>query len=493
MGNNETKLTEQKYRPKEVSIQAECLPNAPRDRHTTTGLRVNPYSGLKPLISSGEELAICSPTGEQDTTNTNNESEIAKTCYQDKLLPKCRELGIPIEQQTIHYFLSNFVLLPRWSNNLGHMTYLMALMKTPDSTSTFALSLSAVSMGAFGNRPQSRSLRPRAFLKYMEAVKRVNTALRDPELAKSDHTLASVLLLGMFETIYSDKAITSWNNHMSGAVALLKMRGKEIPKNPITRQLYLIVRAQVIPYCFAQSKTLDLPLDWWMSLSVPGMHSSSDTNLKVVDLKSKVDLILTSRSRSLAKYEQVVQLARQAEALEEEYVTWIAGLDAPWLFKTIVWNDRLPEEDEDSMCFPGKVDLYGGMWMANIWNMTRACRLLLSQVHLRCVAWLYGPRDYKTSPEYHKARVHCEILIADIIASVPNFLGGVPEIDDDEGSTAGCAFPCGEGSRIVRKGVSGMFLLWPLSTAITSDFASVAQRKWMARKLRSTSACPRGG
>lgn len=74
--------------------------------------------------------------------------------------------------------------------------------------STLNTALKAVSLALLGNRPHSKPIRPRAVKEYSKALQEVNFALQNPELALEDNTLASVILLGMFEV----GALCTWSN-----------------------------------------------------------------------------------------------------------------------------------------------------------------------------------------------------------------------------------------------------------------------------------------
>ncbi|RDW67958.1 hypothetical protein BP6252_09354 [Coleophoma cylindrospora] len=479
---NETKATERKARARKPRKTSKTLPEFDWTSVSSDGSQ----GGHSRSSSISSNSSICSDAVSWSAESPEDSSNwLVRSSPQSRPSSMYQQLSVPIEQQATNYFFSNFVLLPKGNNNFGYMTYLLPLMKMHDPGSTFALSLNAVALASFGNRSFSKAVLPRASQEYAKALRQVNAALRDPELVKLDHTLASVLLLGLFETICSSKVHMGWNDHMNGAVALVKMRGTDIPTNAVTRELHLTVRAQMIPYCILNSRSLDLPVEWWMSLSLEGMHGCNDTNLKVVDLRTRTEAVISAAQRTPANFEKVLDIMHRAEALENEYLEWIKSLPPHWLFKTVAWNDNMSEEElASSNCFSGKVDMYAGMWMANLWNMSRACRLLLSQITVRCTAWLCAPRDYRTTPEYRKAARLCEELIGDMIASVPNFLGGLPRNDTTKDVDTGFAFPCGEDTGTAGKGISGLFLLWPLIAAATSDFATEAQRKWMITKLQ---------
>lgn len=65
--------------------------------------------------------------------------------------------------------------------------------------SILGASVKAVSLALLGNRPNSRSIRPRAAKQYSNALKEVNHALKSQDLVLEDQTLAAVIILGIFE------------------------------------------------------------------------------------------------------------------------------------------------------------------------------------------------------------------------------------------------------------------------------------------------------
>jgi hypothetical protein len=72
------------------------------------------------------------------------------------------------------------------------------------------------------------SLMPLARRNHALAINETNRALESPQLATADSTLASVLLLALFEAVAFQRSTypTSWNVHIDGAVELIKLRGR---------------------------------------------------------------------------------------------------------------------------------------------------------------------------------------------------------------------------------------------------------------------------
>ena len=85
------------------------------------------------------------------------------------------------------------------------MDFIIPAMKDEKSLTSPKTSLStavmAVAMAAFGNRRKYQLVLAKAAKQYARALQQVNEALQDPELALEDQTLATVLILSLFEVI----------------------------------------------------------------------------------------------------------------------------------------------------------------------------------------------------------------------------------------------------------------------------------------------------
>lgn len=80
-----------------------------------------------------------------------------------------------------------------------HLDFLIPLLKTAAPNSPLAITFSAVALAAFGARPNSPNILPRAELIYGQALRSINRAIADPQEAVEDTTLASVVLLSIFD------------------------------------------------------------------------------------------------------------------------------------------------------------------------------------------------------------------------------------------------------------------------------------------------------
>ena len=112
----------------------------------------------------------------------------------------------PIEDQAICNFLRNFVMMPCHRNSSSYMAFVVPTIageKSLESTkSPLSTAVMAVSFALLGNAGHNKALLPRAVKQYSKALQQVNDALRNPQLALEDQTLATVITLGLFEVCY---------------------------------------------------------------------------------------------------------------------------------------------------------------------------------------------------------------------------------------------------------------------------------------------------
>ncbi|KAF7916393.1 uncharacterized protein EAE98_010693 [Botrytis deweyae] len=398
-----------------------------------------------------------------------------------------REFSPPIDQQATCFFLSNFVLLPRGHTAKGNLDFLIPLVYGSSRETSLVLALNAVALVAFANQPNARKLLPLADRQYVTALNQINNDLQDVHKAKEDATLAAVFLLSFYEQISSHSmSISGWESHINGAVALVKARGKSQLDTKIGRSLFDAVRTHMTIECISRSKDVEEGIDWWTSFASEDkvQHDVSVLNLKVADLRAETHRICALEGHTTENIEKVLNHMKKAERIEKEYVDWYSNLPEEWTPKVAAWVDDTVEKDlEFTACYPGRVDVYGELWMATTHNIVRASRLFILTTILRCTAWITADLDYKLTPEYVKVSRQASVLIEDIVSSIPFFFGWKAP-DAEFPLSDNSYFPCGNDSKISGKGVTGVWAIWPVFAAAASDFATSSQRLWLRGRLK---------
>ncbi len=212
-------------------------------------------------------------------------------------------------------------------------------------------------------------------------------------------------------------------------------------------------------------------VDWWLHEAVHDQNAAhcQRINLMVSELRAEVTRIMTAAPRTPENIEVVLGLMRRAQALNQELSTWMASLPPHWHFKTLCWQEQVPNSDySKAEVFPGRVDVYSDFWIASVWNLARTARLISMSLTVRCAAWACSPVDYRTTPEYAAAARVCGETITDILASVPYHLGWHAKRRHLFQSNDLSGFACGEDDGL--KGLAGYFLTWPLACVMGQDY-----------------------
>ncbi|EFX00811.1 negative acting factor-like protein [Grosmannia clavigera kw1407] len=328
-----------------------------------------------------------------------------------------------------------------------------------------------------------------ALAAYTRALATTHVALRNPDQACDDTTLAAVLLLSLFEIITAKQSgMSAWGSHVQGAIELVRSRGRNQPKTRTDLSLFIAVRTQMIMHSATSDKPIAMGAEWWIRGAVGEVAAAACQRLSIqtAELRVAASQQLSMAVRTSETIARLRGIAQQAVTLDRACVAWGERLPTAWQPQTVAWEgDR-------------RIDVYADMFIASVWNMMRCTRLSLAAVIVRCAAWDRAPADYRTTPEYAAATRTCSNIISDIIATVPFYLGWHLRHRDivethyrqqqQKRRMAGAdephppSFVCGVESEM--KGLAGYFLAWPLANVNSQDYATDAQRVWAVGRLR---------
>lgn len=133
--------------------------------------------------------------------------------------------------------------------------------------SSLTIALSAAGTLGLAQFTRSEELKSRAMDTYAIALTMTNEALKDPAKRFEDETLASVLLLGLYEVgvvspwlvdapanrgktigCNSQRSRQSYYNHLQGAISLIEIRGDEQFSSETGLGLFADLRSQVVSF-----------------------------------------------------------------------------------------------------------------------------------------------------------------------------------------------------------------------------------------------------
>lgn len=411
--------------------------------------------------------------------------------------------AVPLDQRASHFFAWNFIMVPgqqsmKQGQNQGHLNYLLPLLNSetrPDSA--FQLAYSACALAAMGNRfkGDSTDLVELSYMQHSRALVAIAKALKDPAESKHDSTLATVLLLSLFEKITAAKEVglLAWRTHIEGAMHLVRSRGREMVQNKDSVLLFNAVRLQIIARTLSSGTSSVMGVNWWLPESVAADSIGARYQrfaLEVTDLRAEVTRLMATLARNDQGLELMLEMLRKVQDLDLQMANFLSGLPAEYQVTPLYWEDKVLGEGEvrHAPIYPGRVDAYSDLIVASIWNATRATRIILMSLLIRVAAWICSPADFRSTPEYATAVRTCKANIADIISSVPFMLSmhqrDVQQQQQQHPSappSAPSGFACGTDEQ--SKMLGGLMVAWPLSTVRTCDYTMDEQREWAIGRL----------
>lgn len=120
---------------------------------------------------------------------------------------------------------------------------------------TLAASVRATSLASFAHYVRSPELAHQSRYHYTKAIQLTNSALASTQDAARDSTLLSTILLGLYEVLTgrNERSMKDWADHVRGAAALLKLRGREQFHSSFTRRMFLQATTSVLASCMQRS------------------------------------------------------------------------------------------------------------------------------------------------------------------------------------------------------------------------------------------------
>ncbi|KYK59831.1 hypothetical protein DCS_00965 [Drechmeria coniospora] len=359
----------------------------------------------------------------------------------------------------------------------------MVECKTPASHFQHALNTSAsASMGdwlAMGLAP-SRDALSRHALDFPAAER----ALHDGATDKHNSTPAALPLTFVENVSAKDADMCAWSVRVDGAVQYVKERGPGQLKMKAGLDFFISVRTQMILRSLTTGKAPSLELDWWTASTDSNQHAQHFHKLSLRAAETKNEVVrLLECGQTPHSMDVMQRMMRQCQELDEKIAGMLRELPTCFRWRTVGWEEFDGHRGyANAEVFPGRVDKYADMIVANTWNVMRCTRLMLASLMVRATAWLVWPADYHMSASYESSAKLSTELLADIVASVPYHLGWPAKNESVCGEAQLSSFARGEGA--AEKGLACYLLLWPLAFIQGQDFLTSAQRAWIKGRLR---------
>lgn len=277
--------------------------------------------------------------------------------------------------------------------NGSHFSYLPSLYEETQSNSLLSDMTKMTALASFARETSQLRVLDLARKNYDRSLMRLASALRDPDLAIEDDTLASIQLLTLYEHLANDSGCAinhAWSKHALGALPILQLRGPSQFNTPIARALFKQARDNVLLYCiqdrihFPQS-LVDLQL-------VVRSNDSPVCDYDVEQASWDFQPITTAfcnynASRTQQPNTNPWTLISDALAIDSAVEQYGLSLPMDWQFQ-IVSIMELESHTDQGLFFAKTVHIYPSHRIAQMWNSIRMMRATLHDHILADIASL---------------------------------------------------------------------------------------------------------
>lgn len=308
------------------------------------------------------------------------------------------------------------------------------------------------------------------------------------------------------ETVKSNMLST----HNAGAQALVRHRGKENCKSPLSIGILFAVRTQLVEHAIECGQAFQRCPDHLSNIFrlLPQNASARLTSatINIADLRFCAKSAL-KLPRSPASEKEVNDLLEYAISIDLLVSAWSESVPGDWQWtpsdafdlpspplpkSAFVYtsSDTISLSPTPTLPVSRPPDVYLDLWVLSIWNQYRAARIKIQRIILDCIAYLGAAYDAQWYWRGVYATMTVQEMVDDVCASVPMALGsktfGGPSDRD------GVEYPylrakgkqSGDHARAANA-MGGWHLLDPLKAALRDSGTCLrdGQIEWMAGQM----------
>ncbi|KAJ5089254.1 hypothetical protein N7532_007938 [Penicillium argentinense] len=382
----------------------------------------------------------------------------------------------PTQEEAISFLLqSNAIPGSFWMSDF--VTKFLAQAGGTVGSQAMRASMTAVASAMLCRVRRITAFRDVARKEYVNALNLLNTALADVEEAKTNQALGAVVLLAIYEVVTSraPKDIALWTNHITGATALLDLRGTDQLKTEAGLRLFLHLRYQIIISCIQRDCRVPESLLECTKYAMHLRQGEAHSNRLIIIIGKLSNLRADIQDKTLTDNHEIVSIA---SGIEAELTAWLAALPPGFTYETRTkspYDFLFQERCRGIDSFDEQYHVYPNFWACNTWDQYRCARIIVSELILSRMWKITEASGHPPSDEF---RVHCKTLrstirrlAVDICRSVPYILGA-----HQKEMSPNCPPP--------ESYLGGLMLLWPLFLAGVVEHPTSSLRRWVIGCLR---------
>ncbi|CAI7585186.1 unnamed protein product [Penicillium palitans] len=456
-----------------------------------------------------------------------------------------RPFSLPLVMIGLDFFLSHYVVRQSGPSS-GFFDYVPAMLAQDDGGNDILEgAILAVGFSGLARTTSQADLLTRSMMMYTRTMERVNLALADPQAARRDSTLVSVLVLALYE--FSKASIDGWKHHIEGATSLLNLRGRSQFSTSTGLQIFKDVFSQLLTNCLRSGSTMPSSLrmlrveaanaisvsdPYWVACSgmvelldlyqhiSPGGYSFFPNSSGASSSTFAASASDSSNSPSTASGSSPASTSMLSGPLKganisiehlERYLSQAFEIDyrleSTFSKCPSEWQFTAKSNSSSNSYDPTRIwrdvnHIYHDVWIVSVWNSMRVCRILanhaISHLLLRGANtdsnWFFA-NNY--ADRLHQATQNIVRLRDEMLASVPQLMGDATspaqelQLQQQKQQKLRQQLPTQQHERSKNNAASaigGYFACWVLLTVGCMHNLSHETRAWTAAQLRRVSS-----
>lgn len=200
------------------------------------------------------------------TTDDQSANTLIQATGGIEILPKLNMAGVGMQRrQNLHDLVQAFIAncFPDQWSSLNFQSWIRLLGLLPTKVQALELSSTAVAASAIGHKFQDAALVQESHKLYIQGLKQLQRALRDPKLVLEDGTLAACMALCLYEAMECPSGGSGgYFSHRDGLLSLVRARGIHAHSSGAGHQLFLGVRIMGVSHRRAKANCDDTDTIW---------------------------------------------------------------------------------------------------------------------------------------------------------------------------------------------------------------------------------------
>ncbi|KAK5046816.1 hypothetical protein LTR84_007170 [Exophiala bonariae] len=392
----------------------------------------NPASTERKLASAKSSSGSGSPSSDVLELRTLTRSSFQRTPESDGddcNVSKVDDLSLMIvpsrnvETESIYWFFRNYVSVPRDPTTNIFIEHILPLYSNAPAGSALSLATNAIAleiMQMWFSRTTGSHL---ARKYYGQAMLQLTETLQDEVESKNDDTLATVFMFDFYDGLRKRFAgFIDSGAHQTGAIALLRHRGKKNFENPTARRMYTAIRSRHISYALEHCKKVMLE---------PHMLDEDETqqpatqldfvNAALAELNVYAEAGPKAAGINTLDFYQLIMA--KALLLDRKLQAWRASLPLSWQ-PVVVPISKVHPSIRAAGVYKDMVEVYSSLEVSHVHNAARSSHFNLLRMIELCQRESEAQGQLRLEPDLQAyLDQQTQTIIDGFCASIPYHLG----------------------------------------------------------------------